>query len=734
MDKASQKTAKTIETSAALPGREESPGFPLIRWDFAVDGTVLVPRFKTVLGYKNQQIEAMLKDSLDCFHPDDRKNLKALWHACLMDTAPCTIKCRIKKESGEYAWVLAKGHAVRDQQGKVMSITGSVTEDRSLDNPKSDLNERDGELQTVAAYAGIGIEPETGQVVVPDSQWIDNEEDLRMAASVFSNTQDGILILSPDRTIIKANHAFEEILGYSQQEISGRGRTILKSGSHDPKFYAEIWQTVDQSGSWQGEVLERHKNGRIIPIWYSLDCLYNEKGEVTRYIAILYDLTDQKKSQDQINYLAHYDILTGLPNRAMLKERLAHALRLAERQKTMLAVLFIDLDNFKHINDTYGHPVGDELLCEVAKRLQATVRKSDTLARLGGDEFMLLAENIKNVYAVKTAAEKIIGILAEPVVLGEVELFLSASIGISLYPNDGTDIDTLVRNADMALYRSKDSGRNQFHFYKEEMSNLVQERMALQTELRQYLEKEGLELHYQPVVNSATRECIGAEALIRWQHQEKGYVPPEKFIPIAEENDLIHTLGEWVLFTACRQMKEWIDSGLHLKFISVNVSGKQIVQGDFVKAAKRILGVTGCPAQRITLELTESFIMEDSRGAIAQLNELRAMGFGLAIDDFGTGYSSLAYLKHLPVTKLKLDRSFLQNLSTGCNDAAIARAILKLGETLGLEVIAEGVENEDQHQFLESEHSTMCQGFLYAKPMATNEFSKFVQGLGQGRS
>jgi len=551
------------------------------------------------------------------------------------------------------------------------------------------------------------------------------EEELRLAASVFGNTQDGIMIMTRDKTILKVNHAFEQILGYRSEEIVGKNRKVLRSGRHEPVFYEEIWNTIDTTGSWQGEVWERHKNGRVIPVWFSINSLCDGKGDIERYIAILYDLTDQKKAQERINYLAHYDVLTGLPNRAMFKDRLSHAVKLAERQETMLALLFIDLDNFKQVNDTYGHHAGDELLCQVAEKLQATVRKSDTLSRLGGDEFIIALEDIKNPVAVKTTAEKIVQMLSEPVILGEASVFLSASIGIALFPDDGRDIETLVKHADMAMYRAKDEGRNQFRFYREEMSKSVIERSDLQNDLRQYMEKHGLELYYQPVVDSHTRQCIGVEALVRWRHDEKGFVPPEKFIPIAEENDLIHTLGEWVLYTACRQMKAWIDEGIDLEFISVNVSGKQISQGDFIQKAERILELTGCPAEQVTLELTENFVMEENQAAVKKLKALRKMGFGLAIDDFGTGYASLSHLKDLPLTTLKVDRTFVRDINTGSSAGAIAGAIIKLGDRLGLKVIAEGVENEDQHQFLQSQHGTLCQGFLYAKPMSSIAFSGF---------
>ena len=468
-------------------------------------------------------------------------------HSCRSDGTAYNVECHIRKKSGEYIWVAAMGHAIEGANGLPSRMSGCI---------------------------------------IDISQKKQSENELRLAASVFGNTQDGIMIMTGDRTILKVNSAFEQILGYKSKEIVGKNSRFLQSGHHDQAFYDKIWNTIDAAGSWQGEVWERHKNGWVIPVWFSINSLCNGRGDIERYIAILYDLTDQKKAQERINYLAHYDILTGLPNRAMFKDRLCHALKLADRQKTMLALLCIDLDNFKQVNDTYGHPAGDELLCRVAKKLQNTLRISDTLSRPGGDEFIILLEQIKDPVSVKTTAEKVVRVLAEPVDVGETEIFLSASVGISLFPDDGPDIDTLVRNADMAMYRSKDEGRNQFHFYKEEMSKTVQERSLLQNDLRRYMEKHGLELYYQPVVDSRTRQCMGIEALVRWNHDEKGFIPPEKFIPIAEDNDLIHTLGEWVLFTACRQMKTWIDQGVNLEFISVNVSGKQILQGDFVQTAK----------------------------------------------------------------------------------------------------------------------------------------------------
>ncbi len=552
------------------------------------------------------------------------------------------------------------------------------------------------------------------------------EDELRLAASVFSNTQDGILITTTEGIILKANNAFGRMLGYSTEDIIGQHTRILHSGRHDADFYRAMWKEIAANGIWQGEIWDRHKDGHMVPVWLTISSLYDNDGKVIRYIAIMYDISKQKESQEHINYLAHYDPLTGLPNRFLFTDRLGHALAQAKRQQRKLALLFIDLDNFKQINDSRGHPVGDELLSMVAKRLTNVTRESDTVARLSGDEFTLLIEDSADEASLRMTAQKILKILSEPFDLADGQAFITASIGIAICPDDGDSIDSLLKHADLAMYRSKEVGRNHFNFYAQEMSDRVHERMTLNTSLRQALDQKGLELHYQPIMNVGMGTCIGAEALIRWQHSDMGWISPTKFIPVAEESDLIHLLGEWVLRTACLQMNGWLDAGLELGSLAVNVSGKQIVIGDFVNITRRVLEETGCPPERIVLELTESFIMRESEGAIKALNQLRALGFGIAIDDFGTGYSSLSYLKRLPVTKLKLDQSFVQDIPGDSNDAAIARAILGLGDILGLEVVAEGVESKEQHKFLLSEGCAQSQGFLYSRPLTSPIFADFV--------
>ena len=552
----------------------------------------------------------------------------------------------------------------------------------------------------------------------------ENEYELRLAANVFSNTLDGIMIVSPDGLIEKVNKGFEKILGYSNDEIAGKHARILHSNRHDYTFYKIMWDHIIKDGVWQGEIWGRHKDGRIVPVWLGTSSLYDDSGNVEHYIAMMYDITEQKLSQERINYLAHYDELTGLPNRSLFVERLTHSLAHAKRQHSSLAILFIDLDDFKKINDSRGHPAGDELLLLVAERIKKITREADTVARLGGDEFTMLIEDSLDLSAIRITARKVLDALSEPFELQSGEGFISASIGIACYPEDGDNAESLLKHADLAMYKSKEFGRNHYHFYTQEMSKIADERMIIHTELRKALDEGALEVFYQPIVNVNNRLCIGAEALLRWNHSTMGSMLPSKFVSVAEENNLIIGLGEYVFYQSCNQMKQWLDKGLNLDFISVNVSGRQISKGDFFNMAKRVLKQTGCPAEKITLELTESYIMSEKDHAISVLSDLRDMGFGLAIDDFGTGYSSLSYLSRLPVDKLKLDQSFVRDIPGDTNDTAIAKAIFRLGDTLGLQVVAEGVETEEQHQFISEQDCLYSQGFLYAKPQSMQEFEK----------
>ncbi len=552
------------------------------------------------------------------------------------------------------------------------------------------------------------------------------ENELRLAARVFSNALDGIIIADNKTRIIKVNNAFEKMHGFSSDEIIGKYVKFLRSHKHDNNFYRVMWREIYEKGCWQGEVWSRHKDGHGVPVWISISALRNPGDQPDHYIAVMHDISEQKHYHEKINYLAHYDALTKLPNRILFRERLQHAIANAKRKRTKLALLFIDLDNFKHINDSRGHHVGDELLCNVASRLNATLRLNDTVSRLSGDEFTVLIEDEVDEDKLSIVAEKILTAIAKPYDLSGGSAYISASIGLTLFPDDGDCADTLLKHADLAMYRSKESGRNHFHFFTQEMSKRVSERMLLHTDLRQALRENELQLHYQPIIDIGSKTCIGAEALLRWKHSDLGWVSPHKFISVAEDNDLIHPIGEWVLQQACRQIKTWEDQGINPGFLSVNVSGKQLNSNNFVKNAQTFLEEINCSPESIVLEMTESFIMKESEGAISALNKLRELGFSIAIDDFGIGYSSLSYLKRLPINKLKLDKSFVDDLPNDTNDIAITRAIIGLGSTLGLDIIAEGVETISQHEFLASEKCLMGQGYHYGKPMTPTKFKKYL--------
>ena len=552
------------------------------------------------------------------------------------------------------------------------------------------------------------------------------DAELILAANVFSSTMDGVMILDAERRVVKINAAFEQILGYKNSEIGGKGIQMLRATKHSREFYIELWDIARETGRWQGEIWQRHKKGFDIPLWLSLTTIYSHNGQVERFIATVYDISEQLQAQKRIHYLAHYDVLTNLPNRTLFLEQFEQFLSQAKQNEQFLPLLFVDLDNFKQVNDTYGHPVGDKLLCQAAQRMQAAVGENDIVSRHSGDEFALLLRSADGVKEVSNIATMICAELAKPFDVGRGDFFISASVGIACFPNDGLDANTLLQHADLAMYRSKERGRNQFHFYREEMSAHIQERTELQADLRIAIEQNQLVLFYQPVLDIMTGDCAGVEALVRWNHPTKGMIPPMKFIPLAEEGPLIHPLGEWVLKRACEQWLTWHEQGVTIGFVSVNVSGKQVMHSDFVSIASGIFGQTKCPASHILVELTESFIMHESELAISRLHQLRNLGVGIAIDDFGTGYSSLSYLKRLPVTKLKLDRSFVNDLPTDANDVAITRAIHRLGEAVGLEVIAEGVETQEQHRFLFEEGFTLCQGYLYAKPMSAEQLTQFM--------
>ncbi len=547
------------------------------------------------------------------------------------------------------------------------------------------------------------------------------EAEMLLAATVFDNAVEGVVITDAATTIVAANPACERITGYTEAELLGNTPRMLRSDQHGTDYYATMWQQLNTEGHWSGEIWNRRKNGDTYPQWLSISAVRDAGGRLSNYVAVFSDISSMKQSQERLDYLAHHDPLTGLANRLVFNDRLRHGIQRATREDGKLAVLFIDLDHFKNINDTLGHHVGDELLKQVSALLKEVMRAGDTFARLGGDEFILMVEDLDEARMAGAVAEKILAVLDSPIFIGGAEMYLSASIGISVFPSDGDDADTLLKHADAAMYRVKHEGRSGYRFYAADMTEQAAERLRLEALLRRAIEQGQITAHYQPQVEIASGALVGAEALARWNHPQLGMVPPTRFVPVAEESGFIHELGEWMLRAGCEQLKSWDAAGLRVPVLAVNLSAKQVQRSGFVDRVAGILADTGLDPQRLELEITESVIMHVD-DTLELMGALRKLGVRLAIDDFGTGYSSLSYLKQLPIHLLKIDRSFVRDITTDANDEAITVAIIGLARSLGLSVIAEGVETEEQAQFLANHGCHRAQGYLYGRPMDSGEF------------
>ncbi|MES2299056.1 MAG: EAL domain-containing protein [Pseudomonadota bacterium] len=546
------------------------------------------------------------------------------------------------------------------------------------------------------------------------------EEKLRLSATVLEHIADGVMVVDVGGRIVAINPAFTQITGYTENEVIGQDMSLTRSGRHDQAFYDGLWGELIASGFWRGEIWNLRKNGELYLEWLTVSAVRDNHGVCTHYVGVFSDITKVKESQEKLDHLAHHDPLTALPNRLLFHDRLHHALQRAARENEQLAIMFIDLDRFKNVNDTLGHHVGDELLQKVANALTARLREGDTLARLGGDEFIVLLENIDGQFGASQVAEKLMTMFEQPFNVAEYELFVTGSVGISVYPADATDLNMLIRNADVAMYQAKARGRNGYQFYAPSMTGEGVERLRLETMLRRSLEKSEIFLNYQPQVEIDSGRLVGVEALVRWTNPELGSVPPVRFIPLAEDTGFISQLGKWVLFEACRQMVRWEQAGLYVPKVAVNLSVKQFERGSIVAMVDEILKETGLAPNRLQLEVTESVIM-NTGDSFVFINDLHSIGVGLAIDDFGTGYSSLAYLKQLPVQTLKIDRSFIKDISTDMNDEAIAIAIIQLGKSLNMSVIAEGVETEEQAAFLLRHGCKLAQGYLYSRPVLSED-------------
>ncbi|HEY5808685.1 MAG TPA: EAL domain-containing protein [Povalibacter sp.] len=628
-------------------------------------------------------------------HPEDRARIREEVSKGLRLRQRFDTEYRIVHASGEIRWVWERGAGIHNPEGELVAIEGII----------QDITERKESLQAL-------------------------REAERRYYNLFENALEGIFRTTLDGQYLDANPALARIYGFdSPAELIARLEDIRLQLYVDSSRRDEFRRLIKTRGvvaNFEAQIYRR--NGDVIWISENARAVYNDTGQVVCYEGTVEDITERKLYQARIEQQANYDTLTGLANRSLLNDRLQQGILTAGSYGARLAVVFVDLDRFKFINDSLGHHVGDELLRAMAERLKASVRDSDTVARLGGDEFVLLIGGQRDPDAVAVVLERMLSDISQPWTIAQGDFNVTCSIGVALYPDDGDTAETLLKHADTAMYRAKEKGRNNFQFFTAELNALITQRLELENKLRRALERQQFELHYQPRIDMQTRRIVGAEALIRWQLSEHEIVPPTRFIPIAEETGLIAPIGKWVLRTACEQNKAWQDAGMEPFVVSVNVSPRQFRHENFAHTVADVLRQTGLEARYLEIELTESAVMHDAEQFIATLGELSDLGVQISLDDFGTGYSSLSYLKRLPVDRLKVDRSFVQDIATDADDATIVKAIIALGHNLGLRVVAEGVETEQQLEFLRLNHCDELQGYYFATPMAVSDFARVVFG------
>ncbi|MEK7360396.1 MAG: EAL domain-containing protein [Planctomycetota bacterium] len=553
-----------------------------------------------------------------------------------------------------------------------------------------------------------------------------DQQQLRLQGTAMASVANAVFITDSDGNIDWVNDAFTKLSGYTLAEVCGKTPRVFKSGKHEADYYRKVWREVLAGNVWRGEVINRHKDGRLYTVNQTITPLLDTQGKVSHFVAIHEDVTAQKEAESRIRHMAHFDALTNLPNRTLFIDRLQQELVRAYRSKRLVAVLFLDLDRFKIINDTMGHAFGDTLLKALAERLKNCIRESDTVSRRGGDEFTFTITDLSDPQDVAPLAQKIIEAVSPPFQIENHEINVTCSVGIAVYPFDASNAEDLIKKADIAMYHAKEQGRNNFKFYREEINANSMEKMKLGNSLQRALNNGELLLYYQPQIDLHTGKIIGMEALARWQHPDLGMISPSKFIPIAEEFGLISMIGEWVLTTACAQTRRWQNAGFSTLRVTVNLSARQFEQKDFCKTVFTALEKTRLDPHYLELEIAEGNILQNIEAVIAVLEELRALGIQLSIDDFGTKYSSLSYLRKIHFNTLKIDRSFLENITTNPDDAAIISAIITIAERLKINVVAEGVENNDQVSLLHELRCDKIQGFVHSPPLSVNDMEKYL--------
>lgn len=652
-------------------------------WDLIKDRVCFSEHLATLLDMPGELSANGRNQWLERLHPEDREREGNCLQTIIAEREGFyDSSYRMLRSDGQYRWIQSRGKLLLDSHGVPVRFIGMAM----------DITQRRAD-----------------------------EDRLRQATAVFESTQEGVLVTDRDSIIIHVNPAFTRITGYSAEEALGKTPALLKSGRHDQQFYARVREALATRGSWSGEIWNRRKDGEIYPQWQCIRSIHDEKNELIQYVAVFSDISAIKRSQNELDYLAHHDPLTNLANRLLFNERVKVALNRAQRKQRNGAVMLVDLDHFKHINESLGHNVGDQLLKVVGERLQEVLGPEASLARLGGDEFAVLLEGVPSAEAVATQARALLDSLLQPFEVLDTRLFVNASVGICLFPEDADNVADLISHAGSALSKAKSNGRGSYAFYTLGLTHRARQHVELTAALRHALEHDELRVHYQPILNLQTGVTVGVEALVRWQHPQRGLVPPGEFIPIAEENGLIGEIDAWVLAHACRQMQLWQARGETLEFVAVNVSSRLFSRGELDVRVARVLAETGLEPGFLELEVTESAIMDDPDAALELLIRLRALGVRLAIDDFGTGYSSLLRLKSMPVHKLKIDQGFVAGVPHDKEDVAITLAIIGMARSLGLKVLAEGIEHPEQQAFLRANQCAYGQGYLFGRPQPAEQ-------------
>jgi diguanylate cyclase (GGDEF)-like protein/PAS domain S-box-containing protein len=671
----------------------DASGIGLWDWHLAGDD-IYHSNFEQLLGYSGKELTGFMGHLKPLVHPDDYLMVKKAIVMHLRKRTPLyNVRYRMRHRRGHWVWVEDNGRVIAwNEEGRATRMIGT----------RRDI-----------------------------SREREQEEKMRLSASVFHQAAEAIFILDHEFRFVSVNPGFTQITGYTDAEVVGLRLTEFRT--HYPDViaqYLQITKALTEHGEWQGELTEYRKNGEAFPEWVHVSSVRDESGNATHYIGLFNDMTARREAEERLRYLSNYDKLTGFANRNLFRDRLHAAISHARDQNKQVALLYIDLDRFRNINDTLGHEVGDELLKKAGRRISSVEADVDTISRIGGDEFTIIVDHYEDRAALEHFCERIIAELRRPFRIGEHELLLGASIGISVFPENGRELQVLLNHADIAMHQAKRMGGNTTKFYTSDLRVASVEQLNLETSLRKAIFRDEFVVYYQPKVDLSNNRIVGVEALVRWMHPTLGLLHPSDFIPLAEETGLISAIGELVLDKACRQAQQWKESGLGLIHTSVNVHAHQLRKGNLAQVVKRVLDNTGLDPHLLELELTESALMDDSDNVLVTLQELRSRGIEISLDDFGTGYSSLSYLKKFPIDTLKIDQAFIRDIGNSPDDEAITRAIIAMAHSMGMKVIAEGVETETHLEFLRREHCDMIQGYLISRPVPDAELSTLLQRQG----